>query len=150
MLSHRVLLADGDETLLAAYREYLAEEGFVVSTVKTGLECVESVTASTPDVLVLDPALLAGWGEGILGVMVGSDDEPWLRVVALAAGGDDAAPPRFASYPVSAWCAKPVAPATLARRIREVLQASPRSDLFVTEWTQPEVTVRDNAQLVPH
>ena len=65
--SARVLIADPDKLLLAAYSQHLTQRGASVSTARTGLECLEKLMQSVPDVLVLEPELLWGGGDGVSG-----------------------------------------------------------------------------------
>ncbi len=136
MARHRILLADADAALLSAYQEYLTAEGFSVSTARTGADCVEWLADCTPDVLIVDLELTTGWGEGLLGMKWDGDDRPWIRVIVLTSHENEDAYSRFASFPVSAWHVKPLGPAMLAQRIRELLYSPAASDVFVTEWAQ--------------
>ena len=62
----RVLMADPDESLRPVYRGPLFEEGFELVTAASGLECVARLRDRVPDVLVLEPQLPWGGGEGVL------------------------------------------------------------------------------------
>ena len=85
MKSHRVLIADRDETLLNAYREYLLRDGFDVVTAMDGLDCVAKLRSFVPDLLVLDPELPWGRGDGVLAVMHEDADVPVVPVMVLSA-----------------------------------------------------------------
>ena len=65
----RVLMADPDESLQPVYREPLLQEGFELATAASGLECVARLRERVPDVLVLEPQLPWGGGEGVLAMM---------------------------------------------------------------------------------
>ena len=65
----RVLMADPDECLPLAYRESLSREGFELVTAASGLECVARLRERVPDVLVLEPQLPWGGGDGVLAMM---------------------------------------------------------------------------------
>ena len=62
-------MADPDESLQPVYREPLGQEGFDVVVARTGLECVARLRERVPDVLVLEPQLPWGGGEGVLAIM---------------------------------------------------------------------------------
>ena len=68
-MSVRVLIADPDEYLLDSCREHLEQHGLEVVTATTGLECVQRLRESAPDVLVMEAALPWGWGDGVLAMM---------------------------------------------------------------------------------
>src|SRR5207244_249871 len=79
----QVLLADRDEELLATYREFLLRDGFDVVTATDALDCVAKLRVFAPDVLVLDPALPWGQGEGVLAMMYEDPGVPLVPVVVL-------------------------------------------------------------------
>ena len=62
-------MADPDESLQPLYRERLMQEGFELATASSGLECVARLRERVPDVLVLEPQLPWGGGEGVLAMM---------------------------------------------------------------------------------
>ena len=65
----RVLMADPDPSISMVYREPLLREGFELATAVSGLECVARLRECVPDVLVLEPQLLWGGGDGVLAMM---------------------------------------------------------------------------------
>lgn len=117
MMSVRILIADRDEFLLAAYREHLSRRGVIVATATTGLTCIDRLRDFEPDVLVLDPAILWGGGDGVLAVM---HEEPQIRpasVLLLTHGGDRGLIYRLSSFRVDDYQTKPVSPVQLMQRI---------------------------------
>ena len=72
----RVLLTDPDEFSATTYADCLRQRGAIVTTASTGLECLERLRDFVPDVLVLDPELLWGGGDGVLAVI---HEQPELR-----------------------------------------------------------------------
>ena len=60
----RVVMADPDESLHPVYRELLSREGFEVVAAVSGLECAARLLERVPDVLVLEPLLPWGGGDG--------------------------------------------------------------------------------------
>lgn len=117
MMSVRILLADRDEFLLAAYREHFSQHGAIVATATTGLACLDRLRDFAPDVLVLDPSLLWGGGDGVLAVM---HEEPGIRpasVLLLTNGGNRSLLYRLSSFRVDDYQTKPVGPRQLMERI---------------------------------
>jgi carbon storage regulator len=117
MMSVRILIADRDEFLLATYREHLSQHGAVVATATTGLACMDRLRVFAPNVLVLDPSLLWGGGDGVLAVM---DEEPEIRppfVLLLTHGGNRSLLYRLSSFRVDDYQTKPVSPRQLMERI---------------------------------
>jgi len=65
----RVLLADADANLVGLYQRFLLKRGFRARVAHNALDCVSQLREETPDVLVLDPGLPWGGGDGVLALM---------------------------------------------------------------------------------
>ena len=65
----RVLMADPDASLPPVYREPLLREGIDLETAVNGLDCVARLRERVPDVLVLEPHMPWGGGDGVLAIM---------------------------------------------------------------------------------
>lgn len=116
----RVLIADPDRTLLAAYQARLSQEGFEVRTVTNGLDCLDALYRSKPDLLVLEPEMPWGGGEGVLDVM--HDVYELLLVpVFIITSPENLASMDVKRFPlVSHTQTKPVGPDELVRLIRHI------------------------------
>jgi carbon storage regulator CsrA len=123
----RVLIADPDEYLLDRYREYLEQQGFEVVTATNGLECVERLRDAAPDVLVLEPALPWGWGDGVLAMMHEESDLPLVPVVVLSYGRDRGVLYRLSPFRIDDYQTKPLTPKRLAERVGTLVRRN-RSD----------------------
>jgi DNA-binding response OmpR family regulator len=117
----RVLIADPDESLLAAYREILRED-FEVITAPSGVECIARLRDCTPDVLVLEPQLPRGGGEGVLAMMHDAPNLATVPVMILTSCRDRHVLESVAPYRISDYHVKPLAPRELAARIRTMLK----------------------------
>src|SRR5262249_10670230 len=85
---HRVLLADPDLNLLDAYRAFLLRDGFDVVTATDGLDCVAKMRSFLPEVLVLEPELPWGRGDGVLAQMYEDPAVPLVPVMVLTSQED--------------------------------------------------------------
>jgi CheY-like chemotaxis protein len=117
----RVLMADPDEFLQIVYREPLTWEGFEVTTAFSGLECVARLRKRIPDVLVLEPQLPWGGGEGVLAMMGEVPNLAILPVMILTSCRDPYVLDRVARFPISDYQVKPLAPDRLAERLHTLL-----------------------------
>jgi DNA-binding response OmpR family regulator len=117
----RVLIADPDESLLAAYRELLWED-FEVITAPSGVECMACLRDCTPDVLVLEPQLPRGGGDSVLAMMHEAPDLAIVPVMILTSCRDKQVLEGVAPYRISDYHVKPLAPRELATRIRTMLE----------------------------
>ena len=117
----RVLMADPDESLPPVYREPLSREGFELGTAVSGLECVARLRERVPDVLVLEPQLPWGGGDGVLAMMGEVPQLATVPVMVLTSCHDPHVLNRVARFPVSSYHLKPLAPDRLAARLRTLL-----------------------------
>lgn len=115
MILNKVLLADTDEDLLALHSQFLRQRGFQVSTAKDGLECVAQLRAFRPHILVLNPELPWGSGEGVLAMMYEEADVPFVPVVALACHFPEDGMNCIGVFPVSGYQLKPLPPPALEK-----------------------------------
>jgi response regulator RpfG family c-di-GMP phosphodiesterase len=116
----RVLIADPDEGLLEDYRGHLREE-FELATATNGVECLARLRERAPDVLVLEPQLPWGGGEGVLAVMHQVSPLTIIPVMILTACREVRVLQRVAPFRISDYCVKPLAPGQLATRIWTLL-----------------------------
>ena len=65
-----LLVAHSDHYLLEHLVLGLEQSGFSVHNANSGITCVEKMRCMTPEVLLLDPDLLWGGGDGVLALMV--------------------------------------------------------------------------------
>lgn len=121
----RVLIADPDEYLVDSYRTCLEQHGFEVLVATNGLECVERLRNSAPDVLVLEPALPWGGGDGVLAMMREEPDVPRIPVIALTLGHDRGVLYRLAPFPIDDFQVKPLSGDRLVQRVRAVVKRRP-------------------------
>ena len=121
-MSVRILIADPDEYLLASYGEHLRQRGATVVTATTGLECMERIRDSVPDVLILEPVLLWGGGEGVLALM---QEYPEIRpafVILLTQSRNRSLQYRLSSFDIDDYQNKPLTGKRLAERISRLLR----------------------------
>ena len=117
----RVLLADPDEFSATTYADCLRQRGAIVTTASTGLECLERLQDFVPDVLVLEPELLWGGGDGVLAVI---HEQPELRpafVVLVSYARDRSLLHRVSRFKVDDYQVKPLSAARLANRLSRML-----------------------------
>lgn len=119
--SIRVLIADPDKSLQTMYRDSLFQEDFEISAALTGLECMDRLREDTPDVLVLEPQLPWGGGEGVLAMMGENPKLATVPVMVLTSCRDPRLLEAIARFPVSDYQLKPISSDRLAERLRAIL-----------------------------
>jgi carbon storage regulator CsrA len=121
IMSVRLLIADSDAFLAESYREHLCQHGAIVATASTGLECMEQLQEFHPEVLVLEPSLLWGGGDGVLSLI---NERPELRpafVILLTHGYDRGLLHRVSRFKVDDYQIKPLPAKRLSERICTLL-----------------------------
>ena len=103
------------------YRGPLLQEGFELVTAASGLECVARLRERVPDVLVLEPQLPWGGGDGVLAMMGEVPELATVPVMVLTSCRDPHVLEAVARFPVSDYQLKPLAPDRLAGRLRSLL-----------------------------
>jgi carbon storage regulator CsrA len=120
-MSVRVLIADPDEYLFDNYRDYLEQRGCEVATATSGVECIDMLRDFVPDVLVLEPSIPWGGGDGVLAVMHEEPAVPSVPVIVLTYGRDRGVLYRLAPFKIDDYQIKPLSAKRLAQRIRSLL-----------------------------
>lgn len=126
MSSVRVLLAGPNNYRWRSYQQTLNEAGFTARITNDGLECVAVLRAFRPDVLVLDPNIPWGGGDGVLAVR---DEEPGLNqnlVMIVTAGCDSSLLYRMSDYAIDDLIWQPTSATELKRRLDRLLELERR------------------------
>ena len=116
VLGH-VLIADTDEYLLGVYRTYLEQHGLTVATATSGVECMEKLRESMPDVLVIDPCVPWGSGDGVLAVIREDQELSRIRVIVLTDAHDRGVLYRLSPFRVDDFQIKPMSGKRLTERV---------------------------------
>lgn len=103
----KVLLAGNDRRQLSEVKHALLAEGIAAEYVNTGIDCVNSLRNSRPDVLVIERDLMWGGLAGVRSVMRG--DRLLAHVPIVVFTEDEACPEELGSLsdpPVVGWLKK--------------------------------------------
>lgn len=114
----RVLIADPDVSLLSTYREPFFRQGFELGTAISGLDCIDRLRECRPDVLVLEPHIPWGGGDGILAIMGESPVLATVPVMILTSGQDPCVLKGVGDFPISDYHLKPLGPDRLVAMLR--------------------------------
>ena len=120
--SIRVLIAEPNDVLRAMYGEFLGWRGFHVATASNGLECIDQLRHFHPQVLVLDPDIPMGGGDGVLSLMHEDSEITLVPVLVVTAANDQGVLDRVLDFPIDAVWSKPLDPFELAQGIHQVLE----------------------------
>lgn len=117
MRRRRVLLAITRSRSRTEFRLDLNRNGFDVVTADNALECLQIFQSFLPDVIVIEPELLWGGGDGVLDVI---SDDPTLcdvPVLALTSNCNRTAIYSISQFSISDFWVQPIAPQQLTERV---------------------------------
>jgi CheY-like chemotaxis protein len=121
MRSLLLLVADRSEARLAYYRAGLADDFCTVVPVTTTAQCLTMLQEFTPDVMVLEAELPGA--ERVLDALAHQPTGARAVVVVQSTSGRCPNPPSLARFLRSEMWGRPLPPAELASRIRQLLSA---------------------------
>ena len=128
-----LLLVEDDAEIRRALIRALVDLGHVVTSVESGMDALQAVIDTRPDLVVLDLGLPDIDGENLLRMIRSVSQVP--IVVATARGGEDIIV-KVLEHGADDYVIKPFGPAQLDARIRAVLR---RSGAGTAESAQPVV-----------
>jgi len=121
-MTTKVLVVDDEADTRAVLSESLKYYGFEVSTAKDGMEALESLEKSKPDIVLLDMNLpvLSGWEA--LQMMKADSGLKEIPVVALTASASVASEARALSLGCADFIPKPCEPKDVVNKIKRVME----------------------------
>jgi CheY-like chemotaxis protein len=117
-----VLLVEDEEPLRHVLRDLLEREGFTVVEAADGVQALDEVDRSAPDVLVLDLNLPRLDGYGVLSHLRARPATARLPVIVLTAKGDEENEVRVFENGANDFITKPFRPRALSARLRALLK----------------------------
>jgi CheY-like chemotaxis protein len=117
-----VLLVEDEEPLRRVLRDLLEREGFSVVEAADGVQALDEVDRSAPDVLVLDLNLPRLDGYGVLSHLRARPSTAKLPVIVLTAKGDEENEVRVFETGANDFLTKPFRPRALSARLRALLK----------------------------
>lgn len=117
MRRRKVLLAITRSKSRTEFRLDLIRNGFDVVTADNGLECLQSFQSFKPDVIVIEPELLWGGGDGVLDVIREDPVLSEVPVLALTTNCNRTAIYSISQFVISDFWVQPIAPTQLTDRV---------------------------------
>jgi CheY-like chemotaxis protein len=117
-----VLLVEDEEPLRRVLRDLLEREGFTVVEAADGVQALDEVDRSAPDILVLDLNLPRLDGYGVLSHLRARPSTARLPVIVLTAKGDEENEVRVFETGANDFLTKPFRPRALSARLRALLK----------------------------
>lgn len=120
-MNKKILVVDDEDKLRKILRAFLEKEGFVVITAADGIEAVEVINNSPPDLVVLDLMLPGLSGEEVCQQIRQKMDVP---VLMLTAKGEEEDKINGFKYGADDYLVKPFSLRELLARIKAILRRS--------------------------
>ncbi|WP_169977279.1 response regulator transcription factor [Tautonia rosea] len=111
-----LLLAESDPSLRSILADYFASLGFQVETANDGLDCLDRLRSSQPEVIVIDADLAWGGGDGVLSLIHERQSQVPQAVIAIGTESPERLADRLGLSP-QVCLSKPVHPSSLVIRI---------------------------------
>ena len=87
-MSKRVLVVDDDPVVRLLVNEFLSSQGYEVQAVESGSECMDTLSQTKPDVIVLDLLMPEMNGIEVLKKIRGNPDTAKLPIVMMSSDFD--------------------------------------------------------------
>ena len=120
-LKRKVLLVDDEDSLRRVMKDLLEREGYVVSEARDGVQALDEVDRTGPDVIVLDLNLPGLDGYGVLSHLRSRPATADIPVVVLTAKGDEDNEVRVFELGADDFLTKPFRARALSARLDAVL-----------------------------
>lgn len=117
MLPRKVLLAIRRSRSRSEYSIDLRRHGFDIATADNGVECLNVLGAFVPDVLVIEPELLWGGGDGVLAILNEDLNLAGLPVLVLTTDLNRASVYSISQFHVNDFWVQPVTSERLTSRV---------------------------------
>ncbi len=126
MPKETILVVDDEEDILELVRYNLAKEGYGVSGVTSGEEALKKITATMPDLVILDLMLPGLNGLEVCKTLKANPRTQHIPIVMLTAKGEEADVVTGLELGADDYITKPFSPRLLVARIRAVLRRKAR------------------------
>lgn len=138
MANEHILVVDDEPDIVELVRYNLAKDGFKVSTADSGERCLELITASLPDLVLLDLMLPGMDGLEVTRALRKDARTSKLPVVMLTAKGEEEDIVAGLELGADDYIPKPFSPKVLSARVKSVLRrrakaAAPEGDTLKFE-----------------
>jgi two-component system phosphate regulon response regulator PhoB len=156
MAKGNIFVVDDEEDILELIRMNLEREGYKVTCIESGEECVKKAREKLPDLIVLDLMLPGIDGLDVCKILKNDSKTRHIPIIMLTAKGEESDIVTGLELGADDYMTKPFSPKVLTARIKAVLRkgtVSPESDAgdvikrknIVIDPGRREVTVNGKA-----
>jgi CheY-like chemotaxis protein len=125
----KVLVVDDDPDILDALTTILSTMPYSIGTARDGVECLDSVRAEVPDLIVLDLLMPKKDGFAVVRELRENPKYAKIPILILTSVREDASRRRYEletglAMDVQDYVEKPVSPPDLLNRVKNLLESS--------------------------
>ena len=131
MAKGNIFVVDDEEDILALIRMNLEREGYKVTCIEAGEECVKKAREKLPDLIVLDLMLPGIDGLDVCKLLKNDSKTRHITIIMLTAKGEESDIVTGLELGADDYMTKPFSPKVLMARVKAVLRkgtVSPESD----------------------
>ena len=131
MAKGNIFVVDDEEDILALIRMNLEREGYKVTCIEAGEECVKKAREKLPDLIVLDLMLPGIDGLDVCKLLKNDSKTRHIPIIMLTAKGEESDIVTGLELGADDYMTKPFSPKVLMARVKAVLRkgtVSPESD----------------------
>lgn len=127
MWSQSVLLAVRRSQSRSDYEIELRQHGFDVTTADDGLASLQALRQFTPDLVIIEPELLWGGGDGVVAALRDNPTTRGVPVLVLTTDSSRSAVYRISQFPIADFLMQPVSADRLIGRVARLALSDQQS-----------------------
>lgn len=124
-MSQKILIADDEPNIVISLEYLMKREGFEVSVARDGQEALDAVSASVPDLILLDVMMPHKTGFEVCQALRARPEYAHVHIVMLTAKGRDTDVAKGMALGATAYMTKPFSTRELVDKVRGLLGAAP-------------------------
>jgi DNA-binding NarL/FixJ family response regulator len=145
----RLLVVDDDPNLVLLVKDYLEFRGYEVVAASNGLEALEVMRRSTPDLIICDVMMPEMDGYTFVQTLRSDRATDWIPVIFLSARGQTADRVRGLNTGADAYLVKPFEPEELVAQVEATLKHTERLLQVQGAPVQPAIQLDREVELTP-
>jgi DNA-binding NarL/FixJ family response regulator len=145
----RLLVVDDDPNLVLLVKDYLEFRGYEVVAASNGLEALEVMRRSTPDLIICDVMMPEMDGYTFVQTLRSDRATDWIPVIFLSARGQTADRVRGLNTGADAYLVKPFEPEELVAQVEATLKRTERLLQMQGAPVQPVIQLDREVELTP-
>ncbi len=124
-MTKSILVVDDEKAISFALEHLMKAEGYDVSTVGDGLQAIDTVNQTHPDLILLDVSLPGRDGYEVCQTIRSSSQTRDVKIVMMSARSRDIEIEKGLAMGANAYLTKPFSLVSIAQTVRDMLDSEP-------------------------